>query len=42
MIQNTATFTVKSLDLYRAEPTTERDWKIINAIISDKIGEASE
>lgn len=42
MIQDTATFTVKSLDLYRVEPTTEKDWKIINTIISDTIGEASE
>jgi hypothetical protein len=42
MIQDTATFTVKSLGLYRAEPSTEKDWKIINSIISDKIGEASE
>ena len=39
MVQDTATFTVNSLGLYRAEPSTEKDWKIINSIISEKLGD---
>jgi len=37
MVQDTATFTVKSLGLYKIEPSTETDWRIINKIIADKL-----
>jgi hypothetical protein len=37
MIQDMASFTVKSLDLYKVEPSTQADWKIINKIITDKL-----
>jgi len=37
MIQDTATFTVKSLGLYRLEPSTGTDWRIINKIIAEKL-----
>lgn len=41
MIQDTASFTVKSLGLYRVEPVSNNDWKIINKIISERL-ETSE
>lgn len=37
MIQDIATFTVKSLGLYKIEPSTSNDWRIINKIISEKL-----
>lgn len=37
MIQDIATFTVKSLELYKLEPSTGTDWRIINKIIADKL-----
>ena len=39
MIQDTASFTIKSLGLYRIEPSTGTDWRIINKIISEKLEE---
>jgi len=38
LIQDTATFTIKSLGLYKVEPTTERDWQFLSKIISEKLG----
>jgi hypothetical protein len=37
MIQDTATFTIKSLDLYKIEPTTETDWRFLNKVIAEKL-----
>ena len=37
MIQDTATFTIKSLGLYKIEPSTGTDWRFLNKIIADKL-----
>jgi hypothetical protein len=37
MIQDTATFTIKSLALYKIEPSTQADWRFLNKIIADKL-----
>lgn len=37
MIRDMATFTVKSLGLHKVTATTEKDWKIVNKIIVDKL-----
>ena len=39
MIQDIVKFSVKSLGLHKAEPTTREDWAIINKIISEKLGD---
>lgn len=36
-LRDIATFTVKSLGLHQATPTTDKDWEIIGKIITEKL-----